>query len=156
MLSKLLVIRTCKERPLSRDEADLREKFKTSSAGVMRYVSRKFFLQWFGLRDAVAEAILQAEYPCYVSVVRSTGTKASATSKFASPCGQERYCKNCEKVFDMLDKGYGLQMFGDVILALITKALPTWTGTCSTTAEWERTEVACKPHECGPACTGLH
>ena len=111
----------------------------------------------FGLRGTVPETLLEKmEYPCFDSVVRSTGAKAAATSRFASPCGQERYCKNCEKVFHMLDRGYGLQTFGDVVLAMITKALPTWTGTCAPGTEWQRTQVACKPHECRPDCTGVH
>ena len=101
-------------------------------------------------------AVLDTALPCFVSVNCSTGQKVSPTCKFASPCGQERYFKSCEKVFDMLDTGYGLETFGNVILALITKAMPTWTGACTAAAEWKRTAVSRKPHDCGPDCTGLH
>ena len=156
VIAKLLVAHTFKERVLSKDEIDLPDKFKTETSGVMGHAGRGFFLQWFGLRDSRAASIFDTALPCFVSVNRSTGQKVSPTCKFASPCGQERYCKNCEKVFDMLDTGYGLETFGNVILALITKAMPTWTGACTAAAEWERTAVSRKPHDCGPDCTGLH
>ena len=155
LVAKLLVTRTFRERSLSREEVQLLDKCQTDCAGVVRHASRAFFLQWFGLRDTIAESILDTKYPCFQFVNRSTGSALPQTSRFASPCGQERYCKHCEQVFRMLDTGYGLQTYGDVILALITKALPTWTGAFPSVSDWERKANACKPHECGADCTGL-
>ena len=155
LISKLAVTRTFKERQLTRDEAAVLEAFKTDTGVTNCLAGRAYFLHRFGLRDTVAETLLEKEYPCFISVVRSTGTRAGTGSKFGTPCGQERYCKQCEKVFAMLDRGYGLQTLGDVVLAMITKSVPSWTGRCQPGTEWQRNEVACKPHECGDECTGV-
>ena len=63
-------------------------------------------------------------------------------------------CRNCEKVIEMLDRGYELQTMADVILAVITKLMPRWPGQASVGSDWERTTAGMTPHYCGPDCTG--
>ena len=154
LIAKLLVTRTFKERSLSKAETYLLEKFRTNASSQSTYTNRAFFMRWYGLAQTPAEAILDEEYPCFISVMRSTGAKATGSSRFASPCSQERYCRNCEKLFEMLDKGYGLQSMADVILALITKVMPTWLGQAPVGSDWERTTAGMTAHYCGPDCTG--
>ena len=153
LIAKLLVTRTFKERPLSKDESNLLEKFRTPPSSQSTYTNRAFFMRWYGLAQTHAESILDEELPCFINVVRSTGAKASS-SKFATPCGQERYCRNCEKLFQMLDRSYALHTMADVILALITKAMPTWQGQAPVGSDWERTTAGLTVHYCGPECAG--
>ena len=155
-VAKLLVTRTFKERPLTRDEVDLLDKYQRDKNGAISHASREHFLQWFGLAGTVAESIFKKELPCFEFVLKTTGKKIERGGKFATACGQDRYCRNCEQVFTMLDSGYGLASFGDVVLAMITKALPTWAGVEKATWEWQRSEQANKPHDCKAGCTGLH
>ena len=93
---------------------------------------------------------------CFLKRLRFVRGRAPSASKYASVCGVERYCQNCEKVFDMLGRGYGLHTLADVLLALVTKAVPTW-GTNSTGGvEWVRREGVDRVHTCEATCTGKY
>ena len=153
LLAKLLVTRTFKERALTKPESFLLEKFATTASSQSTYTNRAFFMRWYGLANTLAEAIFDEEFPCFVTVMRSTGAKATGRH-LGSACGQERYCRNCEKVFEMLNKGYAMQSMANVILALITKVMPTWQGQPPLGSDWERTTAGSTVHSCGPECTG--
>ena len=153
LIAKLLVTRTFKERALTRSEAFLLEKFATTASSQSTYTNRAFFMRWYGLANTQAEFIFDEEFPCFVTVMRSTGAKATGR-QLGTPCGQERYCRNCEKVFEMLNRTFGMQSMGNVILALITKVMPTWQGQAPVGSEWERTVAGSTVHSCGPECRG--
>ena len=154
LISKLLVVRTFRERTLHRRESDTLESFMVNKASKKKCASRAFFLRWYGLEDTPVGMILDEHMPCHGMIVRTTGARASPTSRYASECGVDRYCKNCEKVLEMLSQGYGLNTIADVLLALITKAVPTWSNGSSGGVEWARREGVDRVHCCEANCHG--
>ena len=47
-------------------------------------------------------------------------------SKFTAACGQQRYCRKCEKVFAIVDKSYPIHVVCDV--ELFKKVASSWSG----------------------------
>ena len=154
LISKLLVVRTFRERTLNKRESDMLESFMVNQGSKRKSAGRAFYLRWFGLEDTPVGMILNEHMPCYGMIVRSTGARASPSSKCASECGAHRFCKNCEKVLEMLSQGYGLNTISDVLLALITKAVPTWSNGSSGGVEWARRDGVDRIHKCDVNCQG--
>ena len=153
-ISKLLVVRTFRERTLNKRESDMLESFLVNTGSKRKCAGRAFFLRWFGLEDTPVGMILDEHMPCHGMIVRTTGARAPPASRYASECGAERYCKNCEKVLETLSQGYGLNTVADVLLALITKAVPTWSNGSSGGVDWARREGVDRVHRCDANCHG--
>ena len=156
MVAKLLVMKLFKERPLRRDEEDMLKAVSTNlESGTQISMPRSRFLTLYRYSDTPADTLLQSVFPCSEFVIPTTGDVASAKSRVKTPCGQQRYCRQCEKVFKVLDQSYPTYVVCDVLLALLTKILPTWSGKAMVdSAMWARQEVPGRNHKCGAGCSG--
>ena len=156
MVARLMVMKLFKERPLKKEEEDMLKavSVKTES-GTHTSMGRSQFMSLCGYSGTPAEKLLEKVAQCRKLVFPTTGEAASKPSKGTSPCGQQRYCRQCEKLFALLDRGYPAHIVCDVLLALFSKVMPTWTGgePCDT-AMWARKADSGRDHQCGPACTG--
>ena len=107
MVAKLLVMKLFKERQLRRDEEDMLKAVSTKlESGTQISMPRSRFLTLYGYSDTPADTLLQSVFPCSEFVIPTTGDVASAKSRVKTPCGQQRYCRQCEKVFKVLDQSY--------------------------------------------------
>ena len=153
-LSKLLVVKLFKERPLQKQEQEmLQVRVSKHIDGTVRGIGRDWFLRWFGFLDTPGQSLLQQHLPCLGDIIITTGMPGTSNARFTSACGQQRYCRNCERVFEMLDQSYATYTLADVLLALMTKTVLMWSGTgMANKAEWVRDETLQRMHTCDADC----
>ena len=156
MVAKLLVMKLFKERPLKKPEEDmLKAVLEKDSNGTYISMSRKRFMTLYGYEGTPAQKLVEAKLPCSRLVFPTTGDAAQRPSRLTASCGQQRYCRNCEALFGMVDKSYPTYVVCDVLLALFTKVAPTWSGRQPVeTAMWTRKSNVGRDHKCGPECSG--
>ena len=155
MVAKLMVMKLFKERPLRKEEEDmLKAVSMKNDSGVQTSLSRIHFLSLYGYAGTPAEELLNVQFPCMENIFPTTGLSAKNKSKITRPCGQERYCRQCEKLFTVIDRSYPTYVVCDVLLAIFTKVAPTWSGQQDIdSAMWARKDVN-RIHSCGPTCPG--
>jgi hypothetical protein len=123
-------------------------------SGTVRSVGRDWWLRWFGVLDTPAARVFEELLPCHAIIMTTTGLPAKVEGKFTTPCGLQRYCRNCEKVFDVLDMSYPADVLADVTMALITKCVPTWIGkNANSSCEWARKDHPDREHICDNTCS---
>lgn len=148
MVAKLLVMKLFKERPLRKEEEDMLRAVSVNGAGgTTSSIGRSRFLSLYGYLGTPAEGLLDSMWPCAENVYPTTGAAATGKSKVTSPCGQKRFCKPCEKLFAAIDQSYPTYVVSDVLLALFTKAAPTWKGQIPVEpAMWARKDDLSRSH----------
>lgn len=110
-------------------------------------------MQWWGLRSSAAEEVIEKDLPCFENIVGTTGRRVASASKIVNPCGKSRYCLNCETLFKELDTTYPSYVMADVVLALLTKTVSTWTTKDTITgSDWARNETVDRNHACNELC----
>ena len=118
-------------------------------------LARNRFMSLYGYLGTPAEQLLEAALPCCQTVYPTTGDAARKASKFTAECGQQRYCRKCEKVFSMIDRSYPTYVVCDVLLALFTKVAASWSGKSPVESSmWARNSDVGRDHRCGPTCPG--
>ena len=143
------------QRVLSADEQTVLATLRMRhSSGEDRLCHRPLWLRWMGFHDTPAQRLLTNHLPCLGRIIPSTGTLADEglPPTSTSSCGQKRFCNHCEEVLTILSCGYQTWFVADVLVALFTKALPTWTHQPGAAADmWGRYAVA-RDHVCGEGC----
>ena len=77
------------------------------------------------------------------------------STKRSVPYGKERYCRQCEKLFLMIDRSYPTYVVGDLLLAPFTKVALTWCGKDSIdTTMWSGKMDLGQDHKSLPSCPG--
>ena len=133
----------------------LRAVLTRSEGGSPLSMGRKRFLSLYGYAETPAERLLDNAFPCSDIIIPTTGEKAPRPSRLTGACGQQRYCRECEKLFSLVDQSYPTYVVCDVLLALFTKVVPTWSeSTPKDSAMWARKADPGRNHKCGPACPG--
>ena len=89
------------------------------------------------------------ESPCFTWIIPSLGP-AVKDIKLGQPCGQSRYCANCERVFTMLGQGWHLPVMCDVLYPMLVKLIDSVVGDASESDFY--VSAVPDPHQCGPAC----
>ena len=155
-VSKLMVMKLFKERQLRKiDEDYMRAVTVKADNGLNMSMGRERWMTLYGYKVSPIEQLVESALPCCQHVIPTTGEAARKPSKISVPCGQQRYCRQCERLFNMIDKSYPTYVVGDVLLALFTKVAPTWSGKDAVdTAMWARKTVKGRDHKCGPSCPG--
>ena len=156
MACKLLVIKQFRERALKTLEEDMLKAITMKGDNGSRTgLSRARFMSLYGYLATPAEQLLDAALPCSGNVSATTGDPAPRASRYTAKCGHPRYCRKCEKLFSMLDRSYPTFVVGDVLLALITKVAPSWSGKSPVEySMWERNSDVGRDDSCGPECRG--
>ena len=156
MTAKLMVMKLFKERELKVVEEDMVKAILVrADNGSQIGMGRNRFLSLYGYLGTPAEQLLEAALPCCQTVFPTTGDAAQKPSKFTSSCGQQRYCRKCEKLFSIIDRSYPTYVVCDVLLALFTKVAANWSGKIPVESSmWARNSDVGRNHSCGPECPG--
>ena len=156
MAAKLMVMKLFKERQLKVLEEDMVKAITVKGDNGSRTgLARNRFMSLYGYLGTPAEQLLEAALPCCQTVYPTTGDAARKASKFTAECGQQRYCRKCEKVFSMIDRSYPTYVVCDVLLALFTKVAASWSGKSPVESSmWARNSDVGRDHRCGPTCPG--
>ena len=156
MAAKLMVMKLFKERQLKVLEEDMVKAITVrGDDGFPTGLSRNRFMSLYGYLGTPAEQLLEAALPCCRMVFPTTGDAASKPSRFTAFCGQQRYCRKCEKLFSMIDRSYPTYVVCDVLLALFTKVAASWSGKSPVESSmWARNSDVGRDHQCGPTCPG--
>lgn len=154
-IQRLMEIRVFEERPLTEQEAKLLESFTIvhSNTGERRIASRAWFLKWWGLCKSPFERLCDESYPCAGTIYSVTGLPAPASCPGAKPCGQDRFCQQCEAMFQTLDRVYNLPTMADSAVSFVYRAVQAWSSPDERGAMWNRSGDVNRSHECGPGCS---
>lgn len=153
VLSSALSTQLFQERALTDTETAILHALRIShsSTGEVRYCSRDWFYRWWGFMNTPLPQHLEETKPCARMIITVTGLPAPPCATCATPCGRERFCRSCEEVHELLDRGYHLFTVVDAMAAVLNRALMTWKDG-SVTKDWERNAVVERTHACGPEC----
>ena len=113
-----------------------------------RLMSVKLWLHILGLRQTCIANIAREDFPCFELILQVTGQQAPALTS-AVPCGQGRWCNNCEQFLTLLGKCVHVPLHTDTLVVLLKSAFQAWQA--GLVDFWE----ACpelEPHDCGPSC----
>ena len=156
MVGRLKTMKLFRERVLSRDQEDMLKAVTVKGEnGCQTSMGRTRFLTLYGYHGTPAEQLLEERFPCHQLVFPSTGHAATKSSHLTGPCGEKRFCQNCEKVFAIIDESFPTYVVCDVLLALFTKVAPTWSGQVPVDSTmWARKSDVGRQHKCGPSCPG--
>jgi len=119
--------------------------------GERRLCSREWWFRWYGYVKTPLQAMLNSQYPCHSMIFAATGSPAPPGVPGGEPCGKQRYCVACEKVFVILDGTYCLPIMVDAAVALMAKSRQLW-NSAEDPASWMRIPGVNRTHECGPSC----
>ena len=120
--------------------------------GERRLCSRDWWLRWYGYVKTPLQTMLSAQHPCHTMIFTVTGSPAPAGTTGVEPCGKQRFCVACEKVFVFLDGTYCLPVMVDAAVALMVKARQLWASGQGDPA-WARCAEVNRMHHCGPSCS---
>ena len=114
-----------------------------------RLMSVKLWLHILGLRQTCIATIARDDFPCFELILQVTGQQAPTGLSSAVPCGQGRWCNNCEHFLTLLGKCVHVPLHTDTLVVLLKSATQAWQA--GLLDFWE----ACpehEPHDCGPSC----
>jgi hypothetical protein len=121
-----------------------------SSTGEVRFWTVAMFLKALGYGRTPMQAMISDLLPCHEWILPTTGQKAAQENQAGKPCGNKRYCLNCETALEMLLQTRDLPSIVDSVVALMTKTLSSWTD--STEVSWHASSECVVDHICGPQC----
>ena len=153
VLSTALSVQLFQERALTLTESQVVQSLRIvhSSTGETRHCSREWFYRWWGFTNTPLPKHWDETKPCGRMIIAVTGLPSSTGMPNASPCGKERFCRTCEDVHQLLDRGYHLFSVVDSMAAVLNKALRTWKDGVRDDGWW-RDATADRTHSCGPDC----
>ena len=114
-----------------------------------RLMSVKLWMHILGLRQTCIANIAREDFACFELILQVTGQQAPPGLSSAVPCGQGRWCNNCEQFLTLLGKCVHVPLHTDTLVVLLKSAIQAWQAGLSDV--WE----ACPEHEahdCGPSC----
>ena len=114
-----------------------------------RLMSVKLWMRILGIRQTCIANIAREDFPCFELILQVTGQQAPPGLSSAVPCGQGRWCNNCEQFLTLLGKCVHVPLHTDTLVVLLKSASQAWQAGLSDF--WE----ACpehEPHDCGPSC----
>jgi hypothetical protein len=121
-----------------------------SSTGDVRYWSVAMFLKTLGYDRTPMQAMISDLLPCYERILPTTGQKATADNAAGKPCGNKRYCLNCETALEMLLQTCDLPTIVDSLVALVTKTMTCWSD--NSEVKWHEKSECVVDHICGTHC----
>ena len=114
-----------------------------------RLMSVKLWMYILGLRQTCIFNIAREDFPCFELILQVTGQKAPNGLSTAVPCGQGRWCNNCEQFLTLLGKCVHVPLHTDTLVALLKSSFQAWqAGNLDFWHECPEHE----PHDCGPSC----
>jgi len=122
-----------------------------TESGERRFCNREWWFRWYGYVKTPLQAMLNSQYPCHGMIFAATGSPAPSGVIGGEPCGKQRYCVACEKVFVTLDATYCLPIMVDAAVALMAKSRQLWSSG-EDDAAWRRPGGLNRSHACGPSC----
>lgn len=153
-IAKTAEVAVFQERLWSPIEQKLIEDFTMSHAetGERRLCSRDWWLRWYGYVKTPLQTMLTLQHPCHSVIFSVTGSQSPADTAGGEPCGKQRFCVQCEKVFSFLDGTYCLPVMVDAAVALMVKARQLWSSQCQGDPVFARSVDVNRMHQCGPTC----
>jgi hypothetical protein len=121
-----------------------------STTGDVRYWSVAMFLKVLGYGRTPMQAMISDIMPCHERILPTTGQKAAAENIAGKPCGEKRYCLNCEAALEMLLRTRDLPSIVDSLVALLLKTLTCWSDFGG--VSWHESSECEVAHICGKQC----
>jgi hypothetical protein len=121
-----------------------------STTGDVRYWTVGMFLKALGYGRTPMQAMISDLTPCHEWILPTTGQKAAVENQAGKPCGNKRYCLNCEAALEMLLQTRDLPSIVDSLVALLTKTLTCWSDFAA--VSWHESSECVVDHICGPQC----
>ena len=150
------VVQACSEAVF--DAAGLDKKMKSAiqvqqmthqATQEKRLMSVKLWMHILGLRQTRIANIAREDFPCFDLILQVTGQQAPPGLSSAVPCGQGRWCNNCEQFLTLLGKCVHVPLHTDTLVVLLKAAIQAWQARLSDF--WEAAPEH-EPHDCGPSC----
>ena len=93
-----------KDRPLNPAEEQVINACKRTHAesGQTRLLDVPRVCAFFGVEDAAVRRAFDQELPCLGCILATTGTACKESSGVGEPCGENRWCINCEQALRLL------------------------------------------------------
>lgn len=151
-LVSCLVADMFKERPLSDDEKEIMTDMKAThrETGERRALSREWWLGEYNLTETPLPSFWREKFKCAGTIISASGLSSKAGGP-GTPCGQVRYCMQCEKVLKMLDEGYNMHSLVNGTVNVIMKAVSTWRRKTGHEL-FQRSATVQSSHHCGDDC----
>jgi hypothetical protein len=121
-----------------------------STTGDIRYWSVAMFLKVLGYGRTPMQAMISDLMPCHERILPTTGQKATLANLAGKPCGEKRYCLNCEAALEMLLRTRDLPSIVDSLVALLLKTLTCWSDLGG--VSWHERSECEVDHICGAQC----
>ena len=121
-----------------------------TTSGATRYISRDFWFLWLGFDKTPIPKIASTQLPCLIHTHVGTGEAGVVDTPGIAPCGDGRYCVNCEQLFQMLGQAWHVRSMTDVAVAWLDKIADRHCKGDASVEWFVRPEEA--PHSCGPQC----
>jgi hypothetical protein len=121
-----------------------------STTGDVRYWTVAMFLKALGYGRTPMQAMISDLMPCHEWILPTTGQKTAAENVAGKPCGNKRYCLNCETALEMLLQTRDLPSIVDSLVALLTKTLTCWSDLGG--VPWHASSECLVDHVCGTHC----
>ena len=114
-----------------------------------RLMSVKLWMYILGLRQTCIFNIAREDFPCFDLILQVTGQQAPPGLSSAVPCGEGRWCNNCEQFLTLLGKCVHVPLHTDTLVVLLKSSSQAWqAGNLDFWHECPEHE----PHDCGPSC----
>ena len=114
-----------------------------------RLMSVKLWMYVLSLRETCIFNIAREDFPCFELILQVTGQQAPPGLSSAVPCGQGRWCNNCEHFLTLLGKCVHVPLHTDTLVVLLKSSTQAWqAGNLDFWHECPEHE----PHDCGPSC----
>ena len=119
------------------------------ATGEKRLMSVKMWLHFLSLRNTCLSDIFPQTHPCLAMMLQVTGQAAPNGLPSAVPCGNGRWCNQCEQVLTLLGKCGHVPLMTDIMVVLLKVACEAWQlNNANLWLECSSYEA----HSCGPAC----
>ena len=148
----LLTKKVFVERDWTSEEAQLMEALMSQhiQTGEKRYNNREWWMHQYGIMGQTPlPGFYKNRLPCHGNIYDITGLPNKGSS--GVPCGKSRYCENCEKVIQQLDKAYNFSVMVNAVTNVLTRSVGIWKRGGDPVV-FARTDTWARLHQCGPAC----
>ena len=147
-----------KEAVLTVMEKDILNLLRSRNArGESRLLPVSWFMRWYGYEKTFLGHFLLQQLPCFESIISTTGRKPpSGNHSKTTPCGQDRFCVNCEQILLHMSASFPIHLVSECALALLSKMVPIWKkdSQAGDSVNWKKNDT--RPvHVCSDSCPRL-
>ena len=151
----LLDLAVFKERALTEPEKAMLQHFHMvhQSQGTTKLASLKMMAHLLGVDDNSLLQTLEEEFPCFKTILLSTGSACPPEDHVGVPCGGVRWCIQCESALRLLLCSAHTGLLCDYLAAWLSACVSQWS---TGTVPQQVVDIHHLPdHQCPSGCIGI-